>query len=252
MMANRTDMDNRLVSICENIENGQKGSELYVERGEIFMAKNLYIQALQDAKTAIDIDKTNTRAYILAGRSCIKMKKFTECYEYYKEGLVTDPKNEEITENLKILQNIIIEEYDKSGEASTETGYNAVTLSSQNIYPGDDELFKMESEILSKKYKMKIMDSKKELRVDLVKRKEAATIGVSAHNCHVTGQLQEALHYCTKALVMDETNFRLRQMRAEVYRDMGDIRKAMQDLLDIPKPYRSPEVWKMGGKVLIT
>ena len=129
-----------------------------------------------------------------------------------------------------------------------ETEYNAVSMCSQDYYPGDDELYIMENEILEKKYKLTTkVDSIK--TVDLPTKKEAASLGVMAHNCHEAKQLNEAIHYCHAALAKDPSNFRLLQMRAEVFHGLKEEISALQDLFLIPKPYRSPEVWKLGGKM---
>lgn len=249
-MENLNLLDQKIVSISALIGDDKANSDIYLERSKLLFSKQLYRQALEDAKSALQLNPKYLDAILVAGKTCLKLKRFEECYAYYKHGLELDSKNEEIVKDLKLLQNLIVAEYEQQGQDIQENTYNAVHLCSQDVYPDDDELFKMESEIIEKKYRIDRNKQQMPVQVDLNKRKDAASIGVMAHNCRMSGQLQEALQCCQVAFGIDPSNYRLLHMRAEVLRDLGEDVKALQDLFSIPKAYRFADVWKMGGIIL--
>lgn len=246
---NLSEREKKIVELSALIDT-DKSPENYVERSKLFYDSQLYEQALVDAQTSLTLDSKFIPAMVAAGRACDKLKKYDESYQYYKDGLDQDPNNAEIIDNLKILQNIIVAQYEKDAKAFEEKTYKAVQLCTQDVYPGDDELFRLEVEILLKKYKI---DAKKFIapaKVDVKMRKDAATFGLMAYNAREDGRLDEALQCIQVAMGKDGTNYRVLQMRAEIFQDLGEDTKALQDYISIPKPCRSADVWKNGGKIL--
>lgn len=244
-----TEIDKEIVAISEAISD-QPTAQLFVERSKLYFKSQLYSEALEDATSAIKDDPKYTDAYVAAGKATQKLKKFMASYEYYNAGLQFDPKNIEIADDLRHLQNIIIAENEQysSKDVIPEKSYNAVQLCSQDVYPGDNELFILEVEILAKKYKIDAKEFIKPVQVDMKTRKNAAAIAVMAYNAREDGKLQEALQSIQVALEKDGTNSGMLQIRAQILRDMGEDRKALQDVISIPKPHRVADAWKLGGK----
>lgn len=247
---NITELDRRIVGISAliGVEKNEPGNyKNFIERSKLFREKELYRAALEDAKAALRYNPKSVDAYIAAGKATLQLKRFNECYAFYKEGLNLEPNNEEITTDLKVVQDLILEDYEKKSIDTPEVTYNAVELCSQDYYPGDDELYKLEIEILLKKYKIDAANFKKPEEVLQTKRKEAAQLGVLAYNARADGRFQESLQCCQVALQKDPSNYRLLHMRAQAFNDLGEHESALRDLFLIPKPYRFLEVWKLGG-----
>jgi len=247
MIQEITEADNRIVALTTAIGEGQERCDLYVERAGLFLEKKLCGQALEDAKSALQIDATSVEACILAGKATLKLKQFEDSYRYYKEGLSLSPNNKVIIEDLKVLQSEIVTDHDEKAKLIPEKTYKAVELCSQDVYPGDAELLALEQEILLKKYKINVNEFIKPAEVPLSKKKEAASFGVMAHNARLDKRLEEALQCCHVALGKDPSNYRLLMMRAQVFEDLDETAHALRNLFLIPKPFRSIEVWKMGG-----
>ncbi|XP_045193581.2 uncharacterized protein LOC123549506 [Mercenaria mercenaria] len=247
-MEDVTETEKEIIAITAKIE-VEKSEENFVNRSKLFYSAQLYRQALDDAKSALKINPKSIDGLVAAGKASLKLQNFLESYEFYKEGLALDPKNSEIAEDLRNLQTILLSDYENDRELS-ERSYNAVELCSQDVYPGDDELFKLEVEILAKKHKTDATKCIAPAQVDMKTRKDAATIAVMAYNALEDGRLQEALECIQVALRKDSTNARMIQIRAEIFRDLGEDEKALQDVMSIPKPHRVADVWKLGGKIL--
>ncbi|XP_052815267.1 uncharacterized protein LOC128242221 [Mya arenaria] len=241
--------DKRIVALSALLEEDRSSGNL-IERAQLFLNKELWRPALEDAKAALVLDTTSVPAYIVAGKAALKLKRFEESYNYYKEGLELDSKNKTIIEDFKVLQNEIVTDYDERAQHIPEKKYKAVELCSQDVYPGDDELFKLETDILLKKYKIDVNDVIKPTDVTISRRKEAASFGVMAYNAQKDKRLEEALQCCHVALGKDPTNYRLLHMRATVFEDLDETAHALRNLFMIPKPFRFIEAWKLGGKLL--
>lgn len=237
------------VSELSSLLEVEKSAEKFVERSRLYFKSQQYEKAYEDAKSALQIEPKYVDALVAAGKATQKLQNYLESFEFYKEGLALDPKNAEIAEDLRKLQSLLVSDYERDNELEENT-YNAVELCSQDVYPGDDELFKLEIEILLKKYKIDATKMIKPEQVDLKTKKEAATIAVMAYNAREDGRLQEALECIQVALKKDRTNARMIQIRAEIFWGLGEDKKALQDLISIPKPHRVAEVWKLGGKIL--
>ncbi|KAH3768787.1 hypothetical protein DPMN_170004 [Dreissena polymorpha] len=249
-MGDLTDADKKIVALSAVIGAVKTDPGPFLDRSTLFSEKGLYRQALEDAKSALRLEPKHVPALIAAGRAALKLKRFEESYKFLNEGLTLDSKNEKIVESLRLLQDEIVSDYDERAQGIPEKTYKAVELCSQDVYPGDDELYKHEVEILLKKYTIDIADIVKPADVPLSKRKEAASFGVMAYNARSDGRLEEALQCCHVALGKDPGNYRLLHMRAMVFDDLEEPAHALKNLVMIPKPFRFVEAWKLGGKLL--
>ncbi|KAK0049758.1 hypothetical protein Bpfe_020779 [Biomphalaria pfeifferi] len=232
-----------------------------LERAECYLELTNWNKALEDGKKAIQESQTykdkNTsadefiiRASILCGKACSKLGFYTEALEYFKDGLKLDSKNAIIIQELKQLQTTILNEQKVESDTQDCT-YSAVSLCSQAIYPGDDQLLNLEKEILTIKYK--ILDDEFYNRASQAKKdvQLEAHLVQAAYECLIAEQLQDSLTLISKAVSMDPGNVFYRSFRAQVYFNMKQWHKVIQDYWVIPKPKRKPEVWKQGGKALL-
>ncbi|KAK3603900.1 hypothetical protein CHS0354_042911 [Potamilus streckersoni] len=231
-----------------NIINGHCDANGFLQNSEFLFGKGDYHKALQNAKAALQIEDRNINACIIAGRSATKLKRFEESYNFYRDGLTIDPKNKIITEELIDLQKILLDHFDKMSLEAEEQDYNAVHLCSQEVYPGDQELFLLEKEILEKKYK--VDSCLHSTIVDPIKKKEAAKSLMNAHTNMLAGNTDAAIRQCTIALDADPLNIAARQLRAQLDQEKGNIEKSVQDVMAIPKTNRSVDIWKFGGILL--
>ena len=246
---NISELDKKIVTISALIGADRFKPEHFVTRSGCFLEKGLHSLALEDAKAALSLDSNCLSAYVAAAKATVKMKRFDESYCFYKEGLKIDSKSPEIIDGLKQLQDLIIAAQEQ--KMPKEDSYNAVNLCSQDIYPGDDELFRLEQEILVTKYKINLVANPvNQNGVTLADQKEANKEAILGHQCHVTGKTDEALHHCNVALSKDVTNNAARYLKAQINIERKNMRRALQDLWLIPKLRRTADIWKMGGKIV--
>lgn len=243
-----SELDKKIVTISALIGADRLKPEHFVTRSGYFLQKGACTLALEDAKAALSLDSKCLPACIAAAKAFLRMKHFEDSYSFFKEGLKIDPKSAEIIDGLKELQDHIVADH---AQKTKENSYNAVDMCSQDIYPGDDELFRREQEILSTKYKIVLVaDQGDQNGATLASQKEANKETILAHQCHIMGKTEEALHHCDVALSKDVTNNAARYLRAQINIARKNMEIALQDLWMIPKSRRNTEVWKMGGKMV--
>ena len=245
---NTSELDKKIVTISALIGADRLNPEHFVTRSGYFLKKGNHNLALEDANAALNLDSKCVSAYVAAAKVKIKMGKFDESYDFYKEGLKVDSKNPEIINGLVKLQDLIMADLDKKGPK--EDSYNAVNLCSQDIYPGDDELFRLEQEILAAKYKISNTITVNHKGITPADQKEANKEAILGHQCHVMGKIDEALHHCVVSLSKDVTNCAARYLRAQINIERKNLATALQDLWLIPKTRRNADIWKMGGKIV--
>ena len=68
---------------------------------------NLYEQAIEDAKKAIQLNPNYAKAYLRLGKAYEGINDFQKAYEAYSQGLEKDPNNAQINEALKKLSQYI-------------------------------------------------------------------------------------------------------------------------------------------------
>ncbi|XP_012944230.1 uncharacterized protein LOC101858898 [Aplysia californica] len=223
----------------------------FCARGNGHLKKGSATEALEDGKKAKRLDETSVEACILCGRASSQLGFFVESLDYYKEGLKIDPKRKAITEDLKKLQKIILQDQEKQ-TTKEDSSYSAVTLCSQSIYPGDDQLLTMEKEILEVKYK--ILDDPAYSLQTPPKKRDAQLEGQlvqAAYEFFTAERLEEALELMSKLITLDPRNLFYRTFRAQIYFNMSQWPKVIQDYWVIPKAQRKAEIWKQGGKAFV-
>lgn len=126
------------------------------------------------------------------------------------------------------------------------TENDTVGLCSQNSYPGDGELERLENEIMVK--------WKLDQKPDIIPRPDNAEKAqrnlILARKALAEGEQCDALGFIDMALESDSLNAALWLQRATVLIAMGDIREAFRSCCALPPPVRSADLWKMGGSVL--
>ncbi|XP_064598978.1 uncharacterized protein LOC135465626 isoform X2 [Liolophura sinensis] len=205
------------------------------------------VKSLEDSKTIISVEAFNPKGYLLAGRSCLMLKRFEDALSFYQRGLQVDPKNKEIASDLKNMQKVIVKEYEARG---SEKGYNAVKFCSQDPYPGDDALLVMEQEILDMKHLRKAKTLTEMAPTNKRDPKVAVNEAMIGEQHRRRGDYPRALHHLGNAVVLDPANISVRYLRALAYHQHGDAPSAIADLIAIPKPARHKDVWKSGGTIL--
>ncbi|RUS72183.1 hypothetical protein EGW08_020059 [Elysia chlorotica] len=176
---------------------------------------------------------------------------FADALMYFRAGLAIDPNDVTITQELKMLQKVILKEQKEVSDSSS-CAYSPLSLCNQAIYPGDDKLLVMEKEILEVKYH--IMDDPFYTNEKDGQKKDQdleVTLVQAAYECLSCDQQSEALTIISKAVDIDPSNIFYRTFRAQVYFNLRDWAKVIQDYWVIPKSQRKPDVWKQGGKALV-
>lgn len=248
---NNTEKDDKeKISVSDLTTHDGKTAEEYInEARTCYVDKQDYKKAAELADIALRLDPTILEGVIIGARSCMNLKKFEEAYNFYKIGLKLDPNQPTIVKDLKELQRLILEDYEKLGGEELEKGYSALQLCGQDVYPGDDELLKNEYEIIEKKYKIeKPTGTGSNLEIDESTRQKAAKAAMAAHNYMLMGKYSEAIDQFTKSIDMQPGNNILIRLRAEAYFINGQAIEALKDLWSIPKPQRTVDAWKLGGR----
>lgn len=214
------------------------------EQLEGYLQSSLYEKAISTAKSSLQSDGVNVDVAILGSRAARQAGDFEQSYHFLKAALDYEPKNRKVANEFKQLHAAIEEA--SGDDAIEEKSYNALQFCSQEYYPGDDELFCNERQILELKYKI---ETKPQILnpVEAQRAKRAAREAIVAHGLMSTNNLSDAIYHCTCAIDFDPTNVAIRQLRADMMEMNGDVTGALGDLYMIPKPKRSASVWKHGG-----
>ena len=81
-------------------------AEIHTNLGLTLYEMGLFLQAEKEYKDALKIDKNFVLAYNGLGILYAKMKRFDEAATFWQEGLILDPENSDIKNNLKKLEEI--------------------------------------------------------------------------------------------------------------------------------------------------
>ncbi|KAK7114860.1 uncharacterized protein [Littorina saxatilis] len=218
-------------------------------RGQCHFRLHNYSAALSDAEAAVLDNPGDLAAYITAGQAATGLGRFKEGYQYYKSGLQIDPNSKVLTEQLRQLQNRILEQTEKG--ADEESSYNALDFCTQDPYPGDDVQLLMEREILETKYKISdsLLKNTSQGKVNQAQAMKCLKLAYESIN---TGRYEQAIELCTQTLKADPSNTFGRKFRAQLFFERQNIIEALKDLWTIAKGSRTPDVWNMGGKILIS
>lgn len=232
------------------LETDAQNQEFLANRAECNYKLSKFENCLNDVKLLMSRNPTNhVEAFISGGRAATKLEKYEDAYYCYKAGLKIVPKHTEIIEDLRELQKIIIKDVEAKGAACEEKSYNAVEFCAQDPYPGDVDSFKLEVEILEKKFKIKTETFPQKPFDNLVQQRVAQAT-MAGHNCMQVGKWKEAQKCLTTALMLDPNNYVVRRLRAEASYNLDEVTATFQDLWLIPKVKRTTDTWKLGGKIL--
>lgn len=232
---------------AELLEKDNQNTEYLAHKAECNFKLSKFQTCLDDVKFLMSLNPADhVDAFISGGRAATKLEKYEDAYHCYKAGLKIVPKHKEIIEDLKELQKIIIKDVETKAAAYEERDYNAVDFCTQDPYPGDVDLFKLEVEILEKKYKIKT-ETFPQKPFDNLVQQQVANATLAGHNCMQAGKWKEAQKCFTMALQQDPNNYVVRRLRADASNNLDEITATFQDLWLIPKMKRTQDTWKLGG-----
>ncbi|KAK7498808.1 hypothetical protein BaRGS_00009900 [Batillaria attramentaria] len=223
-------------------------AKCFRQRAECHLRLGNNNAALVDAEAALHEDPREVEATVTGGQAAASLGRFKDAFHLYKAGLQQDPDSKVITEQLRQLQSHI-QQKSESQQEEEEPTYNALDFCTQDPYPGDDVQLKLEREILEAKYK--ISDKLSDFSGKKMNQAEAAKQLKHAYEAVTRGRLDQALAHCARAIEADPSNIFGRKFRAQLNFDRQDIVEALKDCWAIPKGSRTPDVWNMGGKVLV-
>ena len=229
------------------ISEGHVDARLLLKRSRCHFQLEDYEKAFNDATAALDLDQSDVDVCVAGGRAASKLGRFHDSFRFYQRGLKLDKHSAVITEDLKQLQQLILKEQALHYQDAVEPTYSAVKFCSQDVYPGDGELLKLEKEILAKKYG--ISDSASLPKGVTSQSEEAGKHFELALRHKASGNTEACLEECDRAIRLDPVMFLFRQLRGSVYMEKGDNLNALADLCAIPKQMKTKDVWKYGGRV---
>ncbi|XP_013418557.1 SET and MYND domain-containing protein 5-like [Lingula anatina] len=125
-----------------------------------------------------------------------------------------------------------------------EQSYDALSLCNQNPYPGDKELLDQEKQTLSRNGWNIAPCVQRAKTIDLTM---AGAKLVLAMKLLEKGNAQQALECCTTALQLGADCW---QLRSECHLALGQYSLAYRDCLMAKQKHNTPQVWKLGGKIL--
>lgn len=219
------------------------------ERAQCHLKLGNHNAALVDAEAAVRENPAEVEATITGGQAAASLGRFKDAFLLYKAGLQVDPNSKVIADHLRGLQARIQEESQTVGQEMEEPTYNALDYCTQDPYPGDDVQLRLEREILQGKYK--ITDKLSDFSGKKLNPAEAAKQLKLAYEAITRGKMQQALAHCASALDVDPSNIFGRKFRAQLHFNSQDVVEALKDCWAIPKVSRTPDVWNMGGKILM-
>ncbi|XP_041374011.1 uncharacterized protein LOC121387067 [Gigantopelta aegis] len=238
------DFETALSFYNSSVDEDKDDVEAYRKRGFCHFEMQNYADALSDAAAILERKPRQTTGHILRGKCFTRLKRFEEAYFAYKEGLDIDPKDPTIANDLNQLQKEIIS-FSESADTQ-ESSYDAVKLCSQEPYPGDEELERLEQEIMTM-WKLDELPSvnprvpnEKLSTLEMAKAKEAKAVGNS----------EEILKCLTLALEFNVANLSLWRERAEFLKGQGELREAFRTCNAIQMQHRTSNDWILGGQIL--
>ncbi|XP_052814472.1 uncharacterized protein LOC128241535 isoform X2 [Mya arenaria] len=202
-----------------------------------------YDDAIIDANRVMKLAPKCTSGYAICGNALTRLKNYEDALNTYKLGLEIDSNDEAIKNGLKFLQMEIMENFEKSQKEST---YNAVKMSSQEPYPGDNELEVYEREIMQTwglnefpDFDMAVPDTQKAI----LEFQEALQLKKAGNDKNALEKMRSALRY-------DPADFTLRGEMAMLLFELGEYKEGFQHVQCIPSTFRPAKYWKIGGKIL--
>ena len=127
-------------------DNNEDKLDAYKMRASSRHEMGQYEDAIADAKELLELNPKSPSGYALWGCALTKQGKFEEALATFRLGLEIDTNDNELKKGLKDMQTEIM----SSAKFVEEKTYDAVKMSSQDPYPGDNELEILEKEIMQK------------------------------------------------------------------------------------------------------
>ena len=224
------------------VEVDKDGDEVYRKRGYCHFEMQNYGDALRDADSILERNPHQTTGYVLKGKCFMKLKKFEEAYMAYKEGLDIDSKDATISQDLKQLQREIIS-FSETADKQ-ESSYDAVKLCSQEPYPGDEDLERLEQEIMT----MWKLDELPSVNPRVPNERLSTIEMTKAKEAKLAGKVEEALKCLTLALEFNVANLSLWRERATFLKEQSDLKEAFRTCNAIQMQHRTSKDWILGGK----
>lgn len=127
-------------------DNTEEKMDAYRMRSACRNEMGKYQIAIEDAKRLLELHSKSTSGYALWGSALTKLGQYEEALATFRLGLDIDNNDSEIKKGLKDMQVEIMAKADYAQEKT----YDAVKMSNQDPYPGDNELESLENEIMQK------------------------------------------------------------------------------------------------------
>ncbi|XP_041374696.1 potential protein lysine methyltransferase SET5-like [Gigantopelta aegis] len=238
------DFEKALSFYSDAVDANNDNADAFRKRGNCHFEMHNYADAADDAASVLKRKPGETCGYILKGKCLTQLKRFEEAFDVYKHGLTIDPDDVGITQELARLQREIISHHDTT--ETIESSYNAVTLCSQDCYPGDDELMRQELKTMADRK----LDELPTLTSRTPNLKLSTEEVLKADIEKAAGNLNGFLQSLTMALEYNMGDTSLLKERAEVLKKLGDFAEAFRTCNVIDKKKRSKNDWILGGRLL--
>ncbi|XP_069107913.1 uncharacterized protein [Argopecten irradians] len=211
-------------------------SEILKKRSKCYYKNGKYARAFDDVVEILKIWPSWIEGYIYAGSCLSYLKDFKGAMLMYSRGLKLDPGNEVIQ---KAVNNV--------KDALTENGgttYDPLTLCTQDAYPGDEELVKLEQVKLDKIGAVEIPEF---LTIPDTLKLRGLIQSVCEHKEDGEYNLAEA---CLMAAIREDgDNYSFYHILAEILFENKNYEKAFQICEMIPKQMRLFDTWILGSKI---
>ncbi|XP_060069870.1 uncharacterized protein LOC132549911 [Ylistrum balloti] len=211
-------------------------SEILKKRSKCYYKTEKYARAFDDIVEILKIWPSWVEGYIYAGSCLTYLKDFKNAMLMYSRGLKLDPGNEIIQKGLLNVKTKLSE--------NGGTTYDPLTLCTQDAYPGDDELVKMEQLRLDK---IGSVDIPEFLNVPDTLKLRGLIQSVCKHK--EDGEFNLAESCLMAAIREDADNYSLYHILAEILYQNGNFEKAFQFCEMIPKQQRSYDTWILGSQI---
>ena len=88
-------------ALAQNAEDSKLNSILYANRAQAYLSQGSLVECTQDARRALALDRSNTKASYRGAAASEKLELFSQSCEFAQQGLVVDPQNKELLEILE-------------------------------------------------------------------------------------------------------------------------------------------------------
>lgn len=209
-------------------------SEILKKRSKCYFKMGQYARAFDDIVEILKIWPSWTEGYIYAGSCLTHLKDLRKAMLIYQNGLKMDPRNEIFQKGLMNVKAKLL--------LNGGTTYDPLTLCSQDAYPGDEQLVKIEQQKLDQ---IGLVEIPEFLKVPDTLKLRGLIQSVCKHKEDGDLHLAEA---CLMAAIREDTdNYGLYHVLSDLLFQNGRFEKAYQFCEMIPKYSRSFDIWVLGG-----